>query len=314
MAPQQMWWCVQLASVLALAGTARGAHAPLARGLAPRTVRLRLSAIRASDPPPPSRTLADSLREETEAPFRKPRLFLYVAAAGSAGIGGAVTLANLVGALASGVRLEDLAEPLRNLAIDAVGLVGAGALIKGDLDSQQKRMARLEAGRRLARLRVRLQRPSDTSTVSMSDLRSGRGRDSRVVIVLGARDVIEASLATAEPLSSSLRERDLLVVPAALDGGRRLAAEPPAHAQGLPHVALPTGAGEWAEYIAEVEGARLEAQGIDLKTQAVAVVLKKNGRVGQRALVDEAQGGVPWGALIGDVDRRSNAGMDVTNI
>lgn len=51
------------------------------------------------------------------------------------------------------------------------------------------------------------------------------------------------------------------------------------------------------------------SQGIDPVSAGFSLVLKKNGRIGARS-----KGCPPWGTLVGDVERRKEAGMDTTNI
>ena len=66
----------------------------------------------------------------------------------------------------------------------------------------------------------------------------------------------------------------------------------------------------------DAELAEARSQGVTLEgdgAQAVAIVLKKNGRVGQRGLTDPG-GSVPWRSLIADVRKRELMGLDVRNI
>lgn len=51
------------------------------------------------------------------------------------------------------------------------------------------------------------------------------------------------------------------------------------------------------------------SQGIDPLKEGFSLVLKKNGRIGARS-----KGCPPWGTLVGDVERRKEAGMDTSNI
>lgn len=51
------------------------------------------------------------------------------------------------------------------------------------------------------------------------------------------------------------------------------------------------------------------SQGIDPLTEGFSLILKKNGRIGARS-----KGCPPWGNLVGDVERRKEAGMDTSNI
>lgn len=51
------------------------------------------------------------------------------------------------------------------------------------------------------------------------------------------------------------------------------------------------------------------SQGIDPINEGFSLVVKKNGRIGARS-----KGCPPWGTLVGDVERRKEAGMDTSNI
>lgn len=51
------------------------------------------------------------------------------------------------------------------------------------------------------------------------------------------------------------------------------------------------------------------SQGISPIEDGFSLILKKNGRIGARS-----KGCPPWGTLVGDVEKRREAGMDVSNI
>lgn len=78
-------------------------------------------------PAKPTYSQATRLREETEAPFRKARMFVFGASAASAGVGGLVAASRVIAA-AVGVRgVQPLDETLPNVRF----LGGEGAHIKG---------------------------------------------------------------------------------------------------------------------------------------------------------------------------------------
>lgn len=51
------------------------------------------------------------------------------------------------------------------------------------------------------------------------------------------------------------------------------------------------------------------SQGINPIEDGFSLILKKNGRIGARS-----KGCPPWGTIVEDVERRKEAGMDISNI
>ncbi|CAN0176839.1 unnamed protein product, partial [Hapterophycus canaliculatus] len=160
----------------------------------------------------------------------------------------------------------------------------------------------------------------DQSTVTLSALRRDRGRDKRVAVLVGGAEAVQSSLESALPYGSALETSDILIVPLVLEarpgmsgsGADRFRASGRENdlesAVGSAHVALPVALNRWQEYIdSEVETAL--SQGIDPVQEGFSLVLKKNGRIGARS-----KGCPPWGTLVGDVERRKEAGMDTSNI
>lgn len=66
--------------------------------------------------------------------------------------------------------------------------------------------------------------------------------------------------------------------------------------------------GDWASVIG-VEVDRAVEQGFDAESKGFTIVIKKNGRIGQRIT-----GLPPYGRLIGEVEERMAKGLDVENI
>jgi len=71
-------------------------------------------------------------------------------------------------------------------------------------------------------------------------------------------------------------------------------------------VALPAG-GNWKAVIND-EASEAVRQGVDITGEGFCIVLKKNGRVGQRTK------GIYLDRMVGEVNERRAAGMDVSNI
>lgn len=254
------------------------------------------------------------LREETENPFRKVRMFGYGAAVASASVGFLIAATRLL-AKGTGVQGgQEVDELLQNVGIDLGAMVLFSVLLRNEYAVQAKTLERMAQGARIASLRVRAQVEGTTKQATLSDFRRGRGMDKRLVIFVGSDEIVEKSLIEAEAYSEKLVQNDLLSIPVAisLDGDGKLRCtggeSAAAAAAGRPHVALPAALNQWQEWAAsEVEAAL--AQGVDVQGQGLTFVIKKNGRVGQRAV-----GSPPWRVFIGDVEDRQAAGMDVTNI
>eukprot|EP00667_Euglena_gracilis_P014437 EG_transcript_14950 len=139
----------------------------------------------------------------------------------------------------------------------------------------------------------------------LADLRQGRGRATRVVLVAAPPDLLRQCLATASTVADRLVVSDLLLVPIALPLGTDPIIERPLLSG--EHVAVPAG-GDWAGVI-RPECDRAREQGLDPTRQGFTLVVKKNGQVGQRIA-----GLPPLARLAEDVEGRRARGMDVDNI
>jgi hypothetical protein len=262
------------------------------------------------------------LREEAESPFRKVRFFVYFNLAGAALTSLAVSGARVAAGL-SGINADLLQESMVNVAIDLLGLGVVGLLFQRDLQAQESRLKRASKGAELAKLSVRaskrliadselmesrgIRRPAsdrDRFTVNLSSLRRGRGIEKRVVIAVGGSECISKALEEASRLQDALALSDLLVVPVVLPSG---IAPEVASADELPDcVALPVGVA-WSGVVKdEVEEAR--KQGVDVDREGFCVILKKNGKVGQRTK------GIFLSRMVGEIEARKGRGFDVANI
>ena len=118
---------------------------------------------------------------------------------------------------------------------------------------------------------------------------------------------LEAALAQAQRLADA----DLLVVPYLIDGGGGGGAWESSQSFGVP-----TGDADSWRSLAGEEIAAAKAQGVSVegdKAQGILIVLKKNGRVGQRGLTPLGEP-FPWQSFVTDVNVRVARGMDVSNI
>jgi len=147
-------------------------------------------------------------------------------------------------------------------------------------------------------------RSSDTFTTSLASLRRGRGIEKRVVIAAAGSDTINKVLADAKRLQQSLQLSDMLVVPVVMPSG---VAPENVGTGDLPEcVALPVG-NNWRTLV-EDEAAEAVRQGVDIANEGFCIILKKNGRVGQRTK------GIFLDRMVSDVTARSDLGMDIKNI
>lgn len=276
--------------------------------IAARSTGLHLSSNDDDGKPEYSRKL--QLREEVESPFSKVRFFFYVSLAGGALTSLAISVARIAAAL-SGVNEDLLQESITNAAVDIGGLVLIGFLLKRDLDAKDSRLKRASKGAQLARLKVRASKrllgndeSSATFTTSLSSLRRGRGIEKRVVIAAAGKDKIDEIMNDARELDESLSVNDLLVVPVVLP---QAAAPSMGDNYQMPEsVAFPAGEG-WKAFIDD-ETSEARNQGVDVESNGFSIILKKNGRVGQRTK------GVFLGNMVGEVVARRESGMDVSNI
>ncbi|KAJ1412315.1 hypothetical protein B484DRAFT_482513 [Ochromonadaceae sp. CCMP2298] len=261
------------------------------------------------------------LKEETEAPFRTVRIYLYIALLAAAGLGSLISLTKL---LAMNGRGEDMTETYTNLAINLGGIPVLGLLWKRDLDGRKSILERIQRGGSLAGLKVKVVVDGEPLIVKLADLRRDRGIDKRVVIVAAEKALLKSSLATSVSQSRNLVQNDLLIVPLAIEKrevkGKMdytltasslqafFSEEDPPAPEDLQHLALPTVLPSWNAVIKKEFETALQ-QNPEALDKGITIIIKKNGKVGTRRF------GVPiWEGLIGDVASRAERGLDVRNI
>ena len=249
------------------------------------------------------------LREEAESPFRKVRFFFYFSLGGGALTSLAVSTARIAAGL-NGINTDLLDESLINAGVDLVGIAAVAFFFQRDLAAQESRLQRASKGAELAKLQIRcppsllsegLEEEDGNKPVqtSLASLRRGRGIEKRVVIAAAGPDKIQEVLQQADELKDSLEFSDLLVVPVVLPQCTAPATDSTA-------VALPVGS-NW-KIVVEDEAQQAVDQGVDVAKEGFCVILKKNGRVGQRTR------GVFLNRMVGEVAERQQAGMDIKNI
>jgi len=260
------------------------------------------------------------LREEAESPFRKVRFFFYFALGSGALVSLFLSATRVVAGL-SGINPELLQESAANVGVDGVGLVVLAFLYRQDLKAEESRLQRATRGAELAKLMVRTSKShedvpvdsssplSSTFTTSLASMRRGRGIEKRVVIAAGGAEKLKKAIEDARRLKSNLSVSDLLLVPVVVPSG----AAPPVEMDDLlnemPYctVALPVGGSDWKALIDD-EAEEARKQGVDIENEGFCVILKKNGRVGQRTK------GIFLDRMVGEVQQRKNLGLDVKNI
>jgi Low psii accumulation1 / Rep27 len=287
------------------------------------SVQLRLSSSN-NDQPEYSRDVR--LREEAESPFRKVRYFLYLNLAGGA-LSSLFISVTRIAAAASGINTELMDESVRNAVIDVAGLIGVGYFWRQDSQAEESRLKRATKGAELAKLNVRASKALllgdiaadngaasgqdlGTFTTTLAQFRRQRGIEKRVVLAAGGADRIQQVLQEAEELQSELADNDLVVVPVVMPAG----VPPDVSSFSSPNsmmpanVALPVNVGNNWKRLMEEEAEEAKSQGVDIETEGFCVILKKNGRVGQRTR------GIFLNNLVGNIVARKEAGMDVNNI
>jgi hypothetical protein len=257
------------------------------------------------------------LREEAESPFRKVRFFLYITLAGGAFTGLAISVARIAAALFAGVNEDLLQESLINAGVDLAGLTVVGVLYRRDQQAEASRLKRAARGAGLAQLSVRasksvldgdLSPEGSTFTTTLASLRRGRGIDKRVVIAAAGKDKIAKVLQEAKVLERDMEYNDILLVPVVMPQGVAPSGDTMLLLLPNKSVALPIVKGNNWKLIIDDEAAEAVQQGVNIEDEGFCVVLKKNGRVGQRTR------GIFLENLVSNVVKRREAGMDVTNI
>jgi hypothetical protein len=285
-----------------------------------------LFASRRDDPPEYSRDII--LREEAESPFRKIRFFAYASFSAAAATSLLISGTRVLAAL-NGINTDLLEESLYNCGIDLVGIVVLALAWQQDVIAQNSRFKRAAKGAELAKLNVKVsksilndsdmtetevtERSVSRFTTSLASLRRGRGMEKRVVIAVGNTNRIQSIINEAMQIKVALQENDLLIVPVIIEPPNGTIQPLPMEmdVDTLPDcIALPATAatsGSWKIVITD-EMEEAMKQNINVYDEGFCVILKKNGRVGQRTR------GIYLSNMVGDVTQRREAGMDVINI
>ncbi|KAL3907800.1 MAG: hypothetical protein SGILL_008725, partial [Bacillariaceae sp.] len=269
------------------------------------------------------------LREEAESPFRKVRYFLYLNLAGGAITSLFISITRIAAAL-SGVNTDLMDESVRNAIVDTVGLAAVAYFWKQDQISEESRLKRATKGAELAKLNVRASKAlllngavssdelqqkvgsglgSSTFTTTLSSFRRERGIEKRVVVAAAGKDKIEQVMQQAQQLQNDLQENDLVVVPIVMPNGVAPILNDDIMSTLPTNVALPvTVSNNFWKTMVDEEAAEAVSQGVNIEEEGFCIIVKKNGRIGQRTR------GIFLDNLVGNVVARKEAGMDVKNI
>lgn len=264
------------------------------------------------------------LRAEAESPFQKVRFFLYIGLLGGAFSSLAVSGARIAAATLSGINTDLLPESIENAAIDLVGIITISFLYQRDLKAQESRMERASKGANLAKLRVRYNKDISNEKIilPLSSLRTGRGIEKRVVITIASEEKILKTLdeitnmseGSLFSLGDKLEENDLVIVPVVLPGYKAPLKQIPAEYE-VASIAFPylsaddllTDTNTWEKVLTK-EMQDASDQGVDVLNDGICIILKKNGRVGQRTK------GISLRKMVGEVQDRKEMGLDTKNI
>ena len=159
------------------------------------------------------------LKEETEAPFRKVRIFFYISLLSAAGLGTLICTTKLLAILLQSRSTENINDLYTNLGINLAGIPVLGYLWKRDLDKQKGLLERISKGGSLAGLKIKFRSPAGPLSLKLSDLRRDRGIDKRVVIVIAEKESLLNSLQTSVSQSFEMLQNDLVVVPVVIEQG-----------------------------------------------------------------------------------------------
>jgi hypothetical protein len=114
-------------------------------------------------------------------------------------------------------------------------------------------------------------------------------------------------LKDANELQSDLADNDLVIVPVVFPRGTA----PIIDSTGTPptnNVAFPVTVGNNWKSLIDDEAKEALSQGVNIEEEGFCIIIKKNGRVGQRTK------GINLDKMVGNVIARKEAGMDIKNI
>lgn len=238
-------------------------------------------------------SLRTRLREETEAPFRKARMFVYGGSAISAGVGGFISSLRIIASL-TGVRgVQPLSETLPNVGVDVLVIIICVLLLRFETAAGDRRLRRMSRGATVAALRTR-----DCVTEATNLLKDRRGKK-RVVVIAGEARGVRAAVTGAEEVRERLDELEVEVIPFVMNGedGRDGTEDEEVLAR-RGWRTLPVGREDWRRWFESERDAVKKGKISGDGSQVLVVIVRLDGKVGARSV------GAPlWPRLVEEVGR-----------
>jgi Low psii accumulation1 / Rep27 len=156
-------------------------------------------------------SLTAKLRSEVLSPFRSVRMFFYLAFIASGSLGGLISLTQLIPALTSPSKSQNLPTILQSIGIDLAAVLLFAFLYTRENKAKNTQEARIAREESLSKLRLRL---NEKKIISMEELRGV----SRLVIVAGPSSFLLESFERCKAFVNGLAERGVLVVPFCTEG------------------------------------------------------------------------------------------------
>mmetsp|Transcript_39312 Transcript_39312/g.98406 ORF Transcript_39312/g.98406 Transcript_39312/m.98406 type:complete len:359 (+) Transcript_39312:96-1172(+) len=238
--------------------------------------------------------LRNKLLEEQSNPFRKFRQFFYLAAAGSASIGGFIAASRVVAALTGVPGVQPLEETVPNVAIDfGVVAAGVGLWIWEDKRGQANMEVLKENSgikNKLSSLEVEM---ADGTVSTLQQLQGAY----RPVLLAGTASEVTRSINLASRVGNELKKNDMLLVPFFTDldddsGGWQAMKDSSADGMWDSFLARPQGAEAWKDWLlaekAQVQQKNQE-KSTNIDTKAFdkllrVFVVRRDGKVGSRTV------------------------------
>ncbi|OIW18272.1 hypothetical protein TanjilG_10270 [Lupinus angustifolius] len=215
-------------------------------------------------------------------------MFFYIAFIASAGLGGLIATTQLIGALANSSRASEIPDTLKNLGIDFGAVSLFAFLYFQENKSKNAQVARLSREENLSNLKLRVDKKRIIPVSSFRGI-------ARLVICAGPASYVTESFKLSEPLTESLLDRGVLVVPFVTDGNlptlefeESEELKPPGARRKRLWQLAPVFISEWSEWIDQQK----KMAGVSSESP-VYLSLRLDGRVRGSGV-----GYPPWNALV----------------
>ncbi|KAI0561463.1 Low psii accumulation 1 protein [Gracilaria domingensis] len=222
------------------------------------------------------------LREETEAPFRKARMFVYAGSAASAAVGLFISGLRVIAALSGVSGVQPLKETIPNVGINLSVIALFVFLLRLENKAGVRRLERMSRGAQIANLRI-----EDSVTRTITPLKQLRGK-TRIALVAGGVEKVSQVMKEAEKLRDEISKSNMLIVPYISDDVERV--------PGRSWRMQPYGKDDWNRWLStERDAAKKRLKDSD---DVFVVIIRLDGKVGARSV------GPPlWSRLVEEVSR-----------